>query len=156
MRDDKISRLLRVGEAKPGMEDDPRVAALSELVRAMGDPPPDREAPVREVIARLGDNWSPLILKILSTGAYRHTTLKRVIGEVSAEAGISQRMLTLRLRALERDGFVAREFHDTVPPRVVYSLTPLGAGLADELDRLLGWVERNSREIERARLAFRD
>ena len=122
----------------------------------MGSPGPDRDAPVREVMARLGDNWSALILKVLATGTYRHATLKRVISALSAEGDISQRMLTLRLRALERDGFVRRTEHPSVPPRVDYALTPMGQGLAGEFDRILGWIEAHHTRIEAARAAFID
>ncbi|MCB1357252.1 MAG: helix-turn-helix transcriptional regulator [Maritimibacter sp.] len=118
--------------------------------------PPGRDAPVREVMARLGDNWSALILKVLATGTYRHATLKRVIGALSSEGEISQRMLTLRLRTLERDGFVARTEQPTVPPRVCYDLTELGRGLVAEFDRMLGWIETHEADITDARARFRD
>ena len=149
-----LINLLHVGEAAAPGSDDPRIAGLSLLANAMGSPPPDRDAPVREVLARLGDNWSALILKVLATGTFRYATLKRVIGALSAEGEISQRMLTLRLRALERDGFVRRTEQATVPPRVCYDLTPLGQGLVSELDRLIVWVEAQQDRIDAARAAF--
>lgn len=148
----KITDLLSVGEPDGVSPDDPRVAGLAGLAAQMGAAPPTRDAPVREVMARLGDNWSALILKVLATGTFRHATLRRVIGALAAEGDISQRMLTLRLRALERDGFVLREAQPTVPPRVCYTLTPLGAALTAEFDRLLAWIEAHEAEIERARL----
>jgi DNA-binding HxlR family transcriptional regulator len=149
----ELRTLLTIGEpSRTG--DDPRLDGLSDLARQMGDVPPDKDAPVREVLARMGDNWSALILKVLATGTYRHATLKRVIAALSAERDISQRMLTLRLRALERDGFVARREHDTVPPRVDYALTDLGRGLAGELDRVIRWIEANGAEVEAARARF--
>ena len=146
--------LLSVGEGRSIAPGDARVAALCALAGQMGDPPPGRDDPVREVMARLGDNWSALILKVLSTGTYRHATLRRVIGALSSEGEISQRMLTLRLRALERDGLVARTEHATVPPRVDYALTPLGAELCALLDGLLGWIERQEGAIRAARAGF--
>ena len=106
------------------------------------------------IIARLGDNWSPLILKVLETGEYRHATLKRVVGMLSAEGEISQRMLTLRLKALERDGFVARMVDASVPPRVTYRLTDLGRSLTQELNRLLTWIGKNHTLIAAARDRF--
>ncbi|TMV88622.1 helix-turn-helix transcriptional regulator [Thioclava sp. BHET1] len=151
---DDISRLLTIGE--PTRDDhDPRAARLAALAKAMGAAP-ERDAPVREVMARLGDNWSALILKVLETGTYRHATLKRVVGALSAEGEISQRMLTLRLRALERDGFVTRDTLDTVPPRVEYRLTALGDGLVSAFGDLLGWIEIHSDRIEKARAAFNE
>lgn len=151
MDEARISEILSVGEPGQVAPDDPRVAKLSGLRAQMGDTPPGRDAPVREVMARLGDNWSALILKVLATGTYRHATLKRVVGALSAEGQISQRMLTLRLRALERDGFVARHELGTNPPRVEYTLTPLGTGLVAEFDRLLSWIEAHEGQIVQAR-----
>jgi len=96
----EIAALLGVGETEPIQPHDPRLTGLSALVSSMGSPPPGKDAPAREVIARLGDSWSPLILKILETGTYRHATLKRLVAAFSLEGEISQRMLTLRLKAL--------------------------------------------------------
>ena len=149
-----LRNLLSVGEDSPTSPADPRLAGLAALAARMGDTPPDHDAPEREVISRLGDSWSPLILMILATGRYRHATLKRVVGALSAEGEISQRMLTLRLRALERDGFVQREVEDLIPPRVHYRLTPLGQDLVAELDRLLLWIEARRDLIRAARARF--
>lgn len=147
--------LLTIGEDAPVPAEDERVRGLVALSGRMGKPPPDRDAPPREVMARLGDSWSALILLVLATGTYRHATLKRVIAALSAEGDISQRMLTLRLRALERDGFVLRETQDDlVPPRVAYSLSPLGNALADQLKALLEWIEAQADTIEAARARF--
>jgi len=129
---------------------------LADLVVSMGTPPPDKDSPPREVISRLGDNWSPLILKVLETGTYRHATLQRLIGALSNEGKISQRMLTLRLKALTRDGFVLREVDTSVPPRVTYSLTPLGLKMTVELNRLIDWIVEHAPEIEVARQHYND
>jgi len=145
-----IAKLLSVGEgALPA--DDPRISGLLGIAAQMGSAAPDRDAPPREVMARLGDSWSALILMILATGTYRHATLKRVIGALSSEGDISQRMLTLRLRALERDGFVQRSVLPTTPPRVDYALTPLGAELTAQFTRLLAWIESRAPQILAAR-----
>ncbi|MGH1368114.1 MAG: winged helix-turn-helix transcriptional regulator [Maritimibacter sp.] len=150
-----FEHLLSIGE--PSLApDDARVSGLADLAAQMGETPPGKDAPVREVMARLGDNWSALILKVLTTGTYRHATLKRVIGALSSEGEISQRMLTLRLRALERDGLVLRHEHDSVPPRVDYALSEMGRELTEEFDRLLAWIERHSDEINEARQAISD
>lgn len=156
MNRDSLRKILSIGEPAPVPETDPRVAGVLALADMMGDPPPMREAPQREVMARLGDNWSALILKVLATGTYRHATLKRIISALSAEKNISQRMLTLRLRALERDGFVTRIEHNTMPPRVDYLLTPLGHELVKELDRLIVWIESHMDQIGAARRRFSD
>ncbi|MXN20961.1 transcriptional regulator [Pseudooceanicola sp. GBMRC 2024] len=154
LTESQIAPLLSIGEPR-GPGPDTRLSGLVALARQMGPVPPDRDTPVREVVARLGDNWSPLILQILATGSYRHATLKRLIAAFASEEEISQRMLTLRLRALERDGFVARHVQDEVkPPRVSYALTPLGRELQQELTRLLSWIEQASPRIEAARQGF--
>lgn len=150
----ELLKLLSVGEDEPASPADPRLASLAALADRMGDTPPDHDAPEREVVSRLGDSWSPLILIVLSTGRYRHATLKRVVGALSAEGEISQRMLTLRLRALERDGFVQREVEPVVPPRVRYDLTPMGHELVEELNRLLHWIESRRARIQAARARF--
>lgn len=154
MTRDTIIDTLSIGETVAIDHSDPRVRGLSELMREMGEAPPDKDAPTREVIARLGDNWSPLILKILETGSYRHATLKRLVGMLSAEGDISQRMLTLRLKALERDGFVLRRVDGSIPPRVTYSLSEMGLGLTEQLNHLLKWIDGHSAQIETARRAF--
>lgn len=99
----------------------------------------------------LGDRWTTLILLVLSIGSWRHAELRRVVGELSAEGQISQRVLTLKLRALEHNGFVQRSTTGHVPPRVSYALTPLGVALAAEARRLVDWVKTRQELIESAR-----
>lgn len=152
-----LAKILGVGEPKQDDQapsTDTRLVPLVSLANQMGDNPPERDSPVREVMARLGDNWSALILKVLATGKYRHSTLKRTISALSSEGGISQRMLTLRLRALERDGFVVRTTTPSVPPRVDYDLTPLGRSITAQLDHMISWIESHEIEIVAARAAF--
>jgi len=112
-----------------------------------------RRDPVREVCGMLGDRWTTLILLVLSIGTWRHAELQRVVGLLSAEGRISQRVLTLKLRALERNGFVHRDATKDVPPRVSYTLSPPGTALADEARRLVDWVKSRQAEIESARHA---
>lgn len=81
------------------------IAALAAEMAAHGH---DREDPAREVMGLLGDRWSTLILLVLATGEWRHAELRRTLAQLSAEQAISQRVLTLKLRTLERDGFVFR------------------------------------------------
>ena len=129
--------------------------SLANLAREMSEAGRRREDPVREIMARLGDRWSPLILFILNTGAYRHAALRKVVAVLSSEQAISQRMLTLRLRALERDGLVDRVVEATAPPTVTYSLTPLGAELTAKLSTMVQWIKAHEDEIARARSAFK-
>jgi len=102
----------------------------------------------RESLTRVGDKWSVLIVVVLGDGAKRFSDLKRSID------GISQRMLTLTLRGLERDGLVARTVYPTVPPRVDYALTPLGETLLEPVSALALWAQGHRAEIYRAREAF--
>jgi len=103
---------------------------------------------VSDVLARVGDKWSVLVVTLLGGGTRRFNELRRAIG------GISQRMLTLTLRGLERDGLVTRTVFPTVPPRVDYALTPLGRDLLDPVSALGAWAIRNQAKIARAREHF--
>lgn len=89
---------------------------------------------VSPVLNRIGDKWSVLIVMILARGPRRFNELKREID------GISQRMLTLTLRGLERDGLVSRSVEPTVPPRVTYALTELGESLVEPVEALGRWA----------------
>lgn len=128
---------------------------LDELVRQMAaDGNPRRQDPSREILARLGDKWSPLLLLVLRAGPFRHATLRRLVGTIATEGDISQRMLTLRLRALERDGLITRRIISAVPAAVTYTLTEAGAGLTMQLQALLAWTREHSETIRAARERF--
>ncbi|MEX3950679.1 winged helix-turn-helix transcriptional regulator [Paraburkholderia sp. EG287B] len=103
---------------------------------------------VGTVLSRIGDKWSMLVVMQLADGPRRFNELKRAIG------GISQRMLTLTLRGLERDGMVMRTVFPTVPPRVDYSLTELGQSLKAPVEALGIWAFEHLAAIEEARQAF--
>jgi DNA-binding HxlR family transcriptional regulator len=103
---------------------------------------------VASVLARVGDKWSVLVIMLLGDGPRRFNELKRMIG------GISQRMLTLTLRGLERDGLVTRTVFPTVPPRVDYELTALGRGLSDPVMKLGEWAKQHLTDIDTARQDF--
>jgi DNA-binding HxlR family transcriptional regulator len=111
------------------------------------DLPEDCRA-VSDVLARVGDKWSVLVVTRLGGGQLRFNELRRSIG------GISQRMLTLTLRGLERDGLVTRSVFPTVPPRVEYGLTALGRDLLQPVAALGDWALRNQGKIVRARERF--
>jgi DNA-binding HxlR family transcriptional regulator len=127
------------------------VQALAQDMAAHGT---RRDDPARAVMGMLGDRWTALILQVLMIGEWRHADLKRALSRLSVEQAISQRVLTLKLRALERDGFVARHATADVPPRVSYGLTPLGEELACEGRRFIDWVNARSAAIEAARVVF--
>jgi DNA-binding HxlR family transcriptional regulator len=103
---------------------------------------------VSQILARVGDKWSVLIVSLLGDGPRRFSEIKRMVG------GISQRMLTLTLRGLERDGLVTRTVYPTVPPRVDYELTDLGRSLWRPVEALGLWARQNQARIAAARQAF--
>jgi|SRR5579862_7377271 DNA-binding HxlR family transcriptional regulator len=103
---------------------------------------------VNTVLARVGDKWSVLIVALLGDGPKRFNEIKRMVG------GISQRMLTLTLRGLERDGLVTRTVFPTVPPRVDYALTELGRSLWKPVEALGSWARENQDQIAAARQRF--
>ncbi|MER5988783.1 helix-turn-helix domain-containing protein [Streptomyces sp. NPDC001787] len=106
---------------------------------------PDNGRGARETLDRIGDKWSVLVIGMLSTGPLRFSTLNRRI------PGISQRMLTLTLRHLERDGLLTRTAYAEVPPRVEYRLTPLGESLRGTVYALAQWATDHHDEIDTAR-----
>jgi DNA-binding HxlR family transcriptional regulator len=141
-----------LGESTPA--NDAALIQLGAMVRSMAADGVRQEDPMREVFARIGDKWSTLLLLLLRTGNYRHAVLRRLVSAVGSEGGISQRMLTLRLRALERDGLIARRTISTQPPGVEYGLTELGSGLMPRIDGMMQWIRAHIAEIRRARQEF--
>jgi DNA-binding HxlR family transcriptional regulator len=104
----------------------------------------------REILSRVGDKWSLYVIARLGEGTKRFTELKRAID------GISQRMLTVTLRELERDGIVTRTMYPVMPPRVDYALTELGRSLLDAVISLVIWSENHIDQIYAARAAHDD
>jgi DNA-binding HxlR family transcriptional regulator len=102
----------------------------------------------REVLQRVGDKWSVLVIDLLGQGTKRFSELHRAID------GITARMLTVTLRGLERDGIVTRTIHPVIPPRVEYALTPMGRTLLDTIGQLVAWADSHLPEIEAARAAY--
>ena len=105
---------------------------------------------ISEVLSRVGDKWSVLVVSHLGDGPQRFSELRRALGS------ISQRMLTLTLRGLERDGLVTRTVTPSIPPRVDYALTTLGRSLLTPVLELTTWARRNRSAIERAQRKFDD
>ncbi|MEU8307903.1 helix-turn-helix domain-containing protein [Actinomadura sp. NPDC048955] len=102
----------------------------------------------REILDRIGDKWSLQVIAVLGERTKRFTELRREID------GISQRMLTVTLRGLERDGIVTRTVYPVVPPRVEYSLTPMGATLMDAAETLVTWAEAHLAQIDASRADY--
>jgi DNA-binding HxlR family transcriptional regulator len=129
---DELAAARRHAETPPPKEVDPRVEAL-----------------VNELIGRVADKWTMLVLDVLAErGEMRFTQLSREV------EGISQKMLTQTLRQMERDGLVVRTVHPVVPPKVEYRLTGLGLSLGAAFCGVWIWAEENLRTVEQARAAF--
>ena len=103
---------------------------------------------VSEVLSRVGDKWTILVVSELGNGPRRFNEIRRALGS------ISQRMLTLTLRGLERDGLVTRTVFPTVPPRVDYELTKLGRSLLEPVSGIGLWARQNRESIQAARQRF--
>jgi DNA-binding HxlR family transcriptional regulator len=117
---------------RPGLEVDPRVEAL-----------------VNDLLGRVADKWTMLVLEVLIAGGeMRFTRISEAI------SGISQKMLTQTLRAMERDGLVVRTVHPVIPPRVEYKLTKTGLSLSEAFCGVWKWAGKHLEDIEQARRAF--
>jgi DNA-binding HxlR family transcriptional regulator len=104
--------------------------------------------PVNEVLSRIGDKWTVLVVSLLGRGSMRFSEIKTSIGS------ISQKMLTATLRGLERDGYVTRTVYPTIPPRVDYELTALGRDLLVPVKALGDWAIKNQTRVAEARAKF--
>ena len=128
---------------------DPSVQARAYLDTAHDDVDPRIAALVTDLIDRVADKWTMLILEVLTEkGELRFTRLGELVD------GISQKMLTQTLRQMERDGLVIRTIHAVVPPRVEYRLTPLGFTLGAAFCGVWMWAAENLSTVEQARLDF--
>jgi DNA-binding HxlR family transcriptional regulator len=110
--------------------------------------PPSGDCRCRDILDRVGDKWSLFVISQLGQRTLRFTELKNGI------EGISQRMLTVTLRGLERDGIVARTIYPVMPPRVEYALTPLGATLLEAVGSLIAWAEDHLDTVDAARAEY--
>jgi DNA-binding HxlR family transcriptional regulator len=110
---------------------------------------PAAEELVRDVLDRVADKWTLLIIEALSTGEpVRFTRLRELVG------GVSQKMLTKTLRQLERDGLVTRHVHPVIPPHVDYTITASGLSLGEAVCSFWQWVETNAESVAASRAAF--
>ncbi|TWX65246.1 helix-turn-helix transcriptional regulator [Colwellia demingiae] len=100
------------------------------------------DCPIRDVINRIGDKWSLLILVVLSEQPTRFNELKRTIGD------ISQKVLTKVLKELEQEGYITRTAYDESPPKVVYDLTEMGISVLTPVGHLIDWAEKNHAMIK--------
>jgi DNA-binding HxlR family transcriptional regulator len=104
--------------------------------------------PIRDVLDRIGDQWSLLILKVLEDGTMRFSAIHRAIDD------ISKQMLSKTLKGLEEDGFIRRTVYPEVPPRVEYELTDLGRSFLTPMKGLIAWAEDHHRTICEARMDY--
>ena len=118
------------------------------MTAQLPDPNTEDCRALSSILALVGDKWTVLIVVLLGDGPKRFNEIKRMVG------GISQRMLTLTLRGLERDGLVKRTQLPTIPPRVDYELTQLGRSLWEAVKPLGEWARAHVKHISRARAAF--
>ena len=129
---EQIATAKRYANATPPEDLDPRIEAL-----------------VNDLIGRVADKWTMLILEVLGEkGTLRFTRLSQLV------EGISQKMLTQTLRQMERDGLVVRTIYPVVPPKVEYYLTPLGLGLGAAFCGVWVWAAENLKQVEQARDQF--
>ena len=113
-----------------------------------GDHSPEGRRAYAEILSRIGDKWTVLVVGALSLGPMRYSQISKLV------EGVSQRMLTLTLKSLERDGIVTRTVYPTNPPRVDYELTERGKTLIVPLHMLWAWAQANRTAIEGARREF--
>jgi DNA-binding HxlR family transcriptional regulator len=118
------------------------------LVKPRHQKLPEECQSISEILARVGDKWTVLVVSLLGGGPKRFSELRRMID------GISQKMLTTTLRGLERDGFCTRKVFATVPPRVEYELTELGRDLLVPVKGLADWAVANRERVDAARRRF--
>lgn len=110
--------------------------------------PYDRNCPTRQLLDRIGDQWTVLIVGALKTGPLRFTEIGRRVD------GISQKVLTQTLRSLVRDGILTRTAYATIPPKVEYELTSLGRNLSEPLDVLVQWARQHMTAVQESRDAY--
>jgi DNA-binding HxlR family transcriptional regulator len=108
----------------------------------------ETEALVEEMLGRIADKWTLMVIEVLGDGEMRFTRLRERV------TGVSQKMLTKTLRQLERDGLVIRTVHAVVPPCVEYRLTPLGESLGEAVCGIWRWAETHAQEVSAARQVF--
>jgi len=108
----------------------------------------NRNCPTRQVLDRIADKWTVLVIRRLSFGTLRFAEIRRAV------EGVSQKVLTNTLRGLERDGIVTRQVFAAVPPRVEYSLTDLGKSLSGMVEGICCWAEQHISEVQSARTIY--
>ncbi len=126
---------------------DPEVTASASIRWAAGS---EADCPARQILDRVGDRWSMYVLAHLEAGPLRFNAIRRRI------TNLSQRVLTVTVRSLERDGLVTRTVYPTIPPQVDYRITPLGQSLLDAVQNLVVWSASRRDEIRAQQIRYDD
>ena len=137
-----------LAQAAPG-----KIADFALLIEKASETGHDPSGPIREVQSLVGDRWCGLLLPLLKFGPLRFSTLQKIV-DLTDKEGISRRMLSYKLRALERDGLVKRTAQAGVTQRVEYSLTPMGENFHGVFMQLILWLEAHYEAIGAARREF--
>lgn len=150
----EVEKILDLGRGAAQSCD--RIANIRSYVAGMAATGCQPDDPVREFASFAADQWSSMILLVLRDGPFRYSILHRLVGAVGVTDGISQRILTLKLKKLHQNGLVIRTIENEVPQRVSYSLSPLGHSFVREIEHLAQWVIEKLPEIQAARTATSD
>lgn len=148
----EVEKILDLGRGAGKTSD--RIANIRSYVAGMAATGCQPDDPVREFASFAADQWSSMILLVLRDGPFRYSTLHRLVGAIGVTDGISQRILTLKLKKLHHNGLVVRTIESELPPRVSYSLSPLGVSFVKEIEHHAEWVIGKLPEICAARAAM--
>jgi DNA-binding HxlR family transcriptional regulator len=145
----EVEKILSLGRG--AAQTSSRIPNIRTYVAGMAATGCQPDDPVREFASFAADQWSSMILLVLRDGPFRYSTLHRLVGAVGVTDGISQRILTLKLKKLYHNGLIIRTIENEIPARVSYSLSPLGLSFVDEIEHLAQWVIGKLVEINAAR-----
>ena len=148
---DDVARIL--GTPRQDLDRQVSTSGIVEMVLLMERDGRGADDPVRATTARIGDKWCTLMLMLLRSGPVRSTPLRRLVSTISG-VEVSSKVMSEKLRALERDGFLSRSLGPAAQPQVTYALTDLGFGLAERVSELVMWITEAVPEIRRARDAY--
>ncbi|ACM31321.1 helix-turn-helix transcriptional regulator [Agrobacterium rhizogenes] len=145
----EVEKILNLGRGGATRND--RVSNIRSYVTGMADTGCQPDDPVREFASLAADQWSSMILLVLRDGPFRYSILHRLVGAIGVTDGISQRILTLKLKKLHHNGLIIRTIENEAPIRISYSLSPLGRSFIDEIEHLAQWIIGKLPEIHAAR-----
>jgi DNA-binding HxlR family transcriptional regulator len=144
-----------IGVASEDISKHPAAVAALRIVREMAEDGADRSEPVRTILIRIGDRWTPLLVQLLEPGPLRFSQLRKMVGTILNEE-ISKQILSGKLHALERDGFVRRVDLGGARPAVEYSLTPIGLDFCVHIKQLITWARAIIPVVRTSRDSYRE